>query len=512
MVLLGSVALVPVAILAISSIVLSSNQVTSVVDKRVQTTAAVSSVVVGQQTTNLVALVHSYATRPALAEGVAAGDVGQLEIESNLASLTQAVPGISSSFVTDIHGTLRDVYPLEPSVIGGNFAYREWFTGLLESGRPYVSSAIETREAGHALAVTVTDYIRGPDGRPIGVLAVNYTLDSIRTFAGNVGRAQGITLEVTDRLGTSLTAGGANGLVSLAADPRVRDALDGHSGLLHYAPLLPNGRRGPEELSAYAPVAGTGWTVVASIPQSSAFAGLVRLRITVLGITAVLVIILLAGIVSLHRRLAEQRTQLEGLNLELTSLARRDPLTGVGNRRLLQDDLEVLEARVARHGHAYCMALLDVDHFKSYNDTSGHQAGDDVLRTVATELKHQGRGGDMLYRYGGEEFLYILPAQTLASGIAAAERMRRSVEHLAIPHDRNQAGVVTISAGVAMLDPDNIRSAGEVLRDADQALYRAKELGRNRVEGAASDDEPQEKRTTGLEPATFGLGSQRSTD
>jgi diguanylate cyclase (GGDEF)-like protein len=510
--LLAAVALVPVAILAISSIVLASNQVTSVVDKRVQTTAAVSAVVVGQQTTDLVALVHSYATRPSLAEGVAAGAAGRPLIESNLASLTEAVPGISASFVTDIHGTTRDVFPLEPSIIGTNFAYREWFTGLLESGRPYVSSAIETKEAGHALAVTVTDYIRGPDGHPIGVLGVNYTLDSIRRFAGNVGRAQGITLQVTDRLATSLTAGGGHGLVSLAADPRVRAALNGRSGLLDYAPVLPSGRRGPEELSAYAPVAGTGWTVVASIPQSSAFAGLVRLRITVLGITAVLVVILLAGIMSLHRRLAEQRTELEGLNHELTTLARRDPLTGAGNRRLLQDDLEVLEARVSRHGHGYCMALLDIDHFKSYNDTHGHQAGDEVLRTVSAELKAQGRGGDTLYRYGGEEFLYILPAQSLASGVAAAERMRRSVEHLAIPHARNRAGVLTISAGVAMLDPDTTRSAGDVLKGADEALYRAKALGRNRVEQITPNDEPQEKRTTGLEPATFGLGSQRSTD
>jgi two-component system chemotaxis response regulator CheY len=189
-----------------------------------------------------------------------------------------------------------------------------------------------------------------------------------------------------------------------------------------------------------------------------------------------------ARVTSLHRQLTDQRTELEGLNLGLTSLAQRDPLTGLSNRRVLQEDLEVLEARVVRYGYCYCMALLDIDHFKSYNDSHGHQAGDHVLRTVSAQLKEHIRTGDALYRYGGEEFLCILPEQALTTGIIATQRMRLGVQQLAIHHDVNSAGVVTLSAGVAMLDPDHIRPAGEVLREADQALYRAKQLGRNRVE------------------------------
>jgi two-component system cell cycle response regulator len=201
-----------------------------------------------------------------------------------------------------------------------------------------------------------------------------------------------------------------------------------------------------------------------------------------------------ARVTALHRQLGAHRTELQGLNLELAGLARRDPLTGAGNRRLLQEDLEVLEARVTRHGHAYCMALLDIDHFKAYNDTYGHQAGDHILRAVSAELKDQARGGDTLYRYGGEEFLCILPAQNLASGIVAAERMRRSVEALHIPHEGNPGGVVTVSAGVAMLDPGRIRPAAEVLRGADEALYQAKRLGRNRVEHLIRQAQPSEGR------------------
>jgi diguanylate cyclase (GGDEF)-like protein len=185
------------------------------------------------------------------------------------------------------------------------------------------------------------------------------------------------------------------------------------------------------------------------------------------------------------RELARERAELEGLNHALTAVSRRDPLTGLGNRRALEEDLELLEARVARYGHRYCMALIDVDHFKSYNDTYGHQAGDHVLATVANELGRQARGGDALYRYGGEEFLCIFPEQSLETGMAAVGRMRAGVEQLGVPHARNPAGVLTISAGLAMLDSAKSGSASDLLKRADDALYAAKTLGRNRVEQAA---------------------------
>jgi len=195
-----------------------------------------------------------------------------------------------------------------------------------------------------------------------------------------------------------------------------------------------------------------------------------------------------ARVTALHHQLADQRTQLERLNDELTAVGLRDPLTALGNRRALKEDLERLEARVMRYGHRYCLALLDVDRFKAYNDSYGHQAGDHVLELVAGCLREQARTGDALYRYGGEEFLCIFPEQSPAEAAVAAERMRSGVEELAIPHTGSGAGVLTLSAGVAMLDAGETRSADEVLREADEALYRAKRLGRNRVENAA---EPQ---------------------
>jgi two-component system cell cycle response regulator len=189
-----------------------------------------------------------------------------------------------------------------------------------------------------------------------------------------------------------------------------------------------------------------------------------------------------ARVTALHRQLAQQRDEMKGLNNELMNIARHDALTGLGNRRALKDDLELLEARVARYGHRYCMALIDVDYFKSFNDAYGHQAGDHALQAVAGQLKAEARSGDLLYRYGGEEFLCIFPEQTTESGGLAVERMRAGVQHLAVPHADNPRGVLTVSAGLAMLHPDNSRSASAVLKEADDSLYRAKERGRNRVE------------------------------
>ncbi len=186
-------------------------------------------------------------------------------------------------------------------------------------------------------------------------------------------------------------------------------------------------------------------------------------------------------VTSLHSQLDRQRDELETMNAELTGMSLQDPLTGLGNRRALNQELDRLQVQVHRYGTGYSMALFDLDHFKAYNDTYGHPAGDVVLQTTAAQLREQARGGDTLYRYGGEEFLCIFPEQSLAGGVLAAQRMGAALEALAIPHVGNASGPVTMSAGVAELDPRCPRAADEVLKEADAALYDAKELGRNRV-------------------------------
>jgi two-component system cell cycle response regulator len=184
---------------------------------------------------------------------------------------------------------------------------------------------------------------------------------------------------------------------------------------------------------------------------------------------------------SLHRQLNEQKAELEKLNRELFAMSRRDPLTRLGNRLRLREDLETLGAQAQRYGHSYCAMLCDVDFFKAHNDTYGHLAGDEVLKRVADVISEHLRGGDIAYRYGGEEFLIVLPEQSLESGVSIADRLRRAVEDLMMSHEKNPPGVVTISLGVAALSAGEPKSADDLLKEADEALYRAKESGRNCV-------------------------------
>jgi two-component system, cell cycle response regulator len=189
-------------------------------------------------------------------------------------------------------------------------------------------------------------------------------------------------------------------------------------------------------------------------------------------------------ITELYRELASQQVELERLNSQLFRQARIDGLTQVGNRLKMREDLNVLVARVAERGESFCAVMCDVDHFKLYNDEYGHLQGDEVLKKVASTLLQGCRPNDEVYRYGGEEFLLVMPEQSIEAACAAAERHRARIEQLAIPNIGSPATTVTISAGVAAMTTTR-PSIKEWLEDADGALYRAKQLGRNRVVVAA---------------------------
>ena len=179
-------------------------------------------------------------------------------------------------------------------------------------------------------------------------------------------------------------------------------------------------------------------------------------------------------VVALHRTIEEQRRVLQ-------QQATHDALTGVYNRRRLDGDLADLVARAQRYGHGFCVALLDVDRFKPFNDTYGHLAGDDALRTVAARLQGSVRTGDGVYRYGGEEFVLLLPDQDLARATVAVDRVRRAVRAAAVPSAASEHGVITVSAGVSECTGGPAVSSERRLGSADQALYRAKACGRDRV-------------------------------
>jgi len=275
--------------------------------------------------------------------------------------------------------------------------------------------------------------------------------------------------------------------------------------------------RGVQMVGNMEPMVRSTWSVVAQMPRTQAFAEIAQLRNTTLLTLLVLVLVVGAIAYTLGRlivRPLEQLTQGAGEvaagNLDvdlpvrgggevayltqmfnemvtrvraahdkLERLSETDGLTGLANRRHLMEALDVEEKRGTRYGHAFSLLMIDVDHFKKYNDTHGHQAGDVALTRVGTVLKESIRDVDRAGRYGGEEFAVVLPETPLAAALVVAERIRARMEGEKLPVKSGEASV-TLSIGVAER-PTHAATAAEIVAVADAALYDAKEEGRNKV-------------------------------
>lgn len=167
----------------------------------------------------------------------------------------------------------------------------------------------------------------------------------------------------------------------------------------------------------------------------------------------------------------EMEKQFEQIELQSST----DGLTGLKNRRAFDLRLEEEFSRTTRNAAPLALALLDVDSFKSYNDSFGHPAGDEVLRKLAEIIQRAVRTYDFLARYGGEEFVIIMPGTSHDGALVVAERVRRSVQAASWPNRQ-----ITVSVGVALIEAD-ITTTSQLLECADQALYQSKATGRNRV-------------------------------
>jgi diguanylate cyclase (GGDEF)-like protein len=160
-------------------------------------------------------------------------------------------------------------------------------------------------------------------------------------------------------------------------------------------------------------------------------------------------------------------------------LARTDPLTGINNRRRLFESAEHEFEVAARYQHPLAVMMFDIDHFKKVNDIFGHAAGDQTLQIVTQIAKNELRTADVIGRYGGEEFIILLPMTNAEQAYALAERIREGVGALSLPTPKGNISI-TLSIGIVEISP--AESVEDVFRRADEAMYSAKQAGRNRTE------------------------------
>jgi diguanylate cyclase (GGDEF)-like protein len=366
--------------------------------------------------------------------------------------------------------------------------------------------------------------VQRADGRTVGALAARLNLrgaeQSLRTFVpGTGGRIY--LVGITGNVIVSSIASSAD-LMQTNVGPVLFQRLSKNEGKVSTYESV----SGLDVLGSLKQVPRVGWAVLAEIPTDVAYHQVRQFRDMTLGIvaglllavTAIAYYLALIIVRPLERltkgaaevaegdlavdlptakgevgdltyvfnhmvgRLRESRQQLDAVNEtlrerneELERLSASDSLTGLSNRRVLTQRLSEELLRSQRQKHSFTVVMLDVDHFKKYNDAHGHPAGDEVLKRVANILRTSTRAGDCTARYGGEEFAVLLSGKGADAALQLAERIRERVQE-----EEFLAGGITISAGIAEF-PDHGHTAEAVISSADEALYQAKREGRNRV-------------------------------
>ena len=311
----------PLALLAFFSLTISTDVLRDREKTSLQAEAGLSAAYIAREMAGLREIVESFAHRPQLVNGVADSRRGgsAAAIRLHLSQLQRVRRGIGTTFIARTDGRLVDIVPVTPAIVGRDFRFRDWYRGVRATDRAYVSEAYETQARGHPNVVAVAAPVReltrsGEVGATEAILVAAYRVDQIQAFADRFAIDSGVHLTVTDQRGVALAAKGtrAAGLTSLRADRRVAAALGGRRGVRTVT------HEGETLLSAYAPVPGVGWTVIAETPTATAFAGVDKLRSAVLAISTVLALILLCGVWLLDVALRErQRARDEAVQASL---------------------------------------------------------------------------------------------------------------------------------------------------------------------------------------------------
>ncbi|MBN3745399.1 GGDEF domain-containing protein [Burkholderia sp. Se-20373] len=361
----------------------------------------------------------------------------------------------------------------------GNFGDRTYFTVHRDNPNAglYISDPFASRLRGGSLSVALTRRVSNPDGSFAGIALIAVNLEYFHTLFAGLALGSHGAISLVGRDGIMFmrqpydvrTIG--RDISKAATFRRFMTAPEGsfietstidHVRRLYYFKTLP-----------HLPL-----IIMVAEAEQDIYAAWRRRAITI----GALVATFGAAFIVLSFLLGTQLRRRMRAESELVMLARTDGLTGLNNRRSFGEVLDLEWRRARRARSVFSLLFVDVDRFKAFNDMYGHQAGDDALAAVARCIGDNiRRPADTAARYGGEEFVVILPDTPATGATEIAERIRAAIDGLAIEHAESEFGHVTASIGVASWDPGQEGEVESVIRAADEALYHAKETGRNKV-------------------------------
>jgi len=375
----------------------------------------------------------------------------------------------------------------------GNFAFRDYFTVLRDNPQVglYISKPFIPLIGNRELSIALSRRLNNPDGSFGGVTVILVSARYFKDLFSGLALGPNGTITLFETNGTvvagspdlsadspdsshEVSQGGGSAAFDVAAERQLIAASTADDGSLVTVPAPDHVPR----LYTFKHFAEFPLVLSVGLAESDIYAAWTRRALWI----GSLMLIFGVAFVSLTLMFARQLNQRMRAQAELQLLARTDGLTGLSNRRTLDEILDGEWRRAKRAGSALAVLFVDIDWFKDFNDTYGHQAGDDALIEVALCIMHAiRRPGDRAARYGGEEFLVVLPDTGAAAALAIAEKIHSAVQALAITHQHGAHGRISVSVGVASGTTDDYSSASALVRAADDAMYQAKSTGRDKV-------------------------------
>ncbi|HYI99990.1 MAG TPA: sensor domain-containing diguanylate cyclase [Thermoleophilaceae bacterium] len=396
-------------------------------------------------------------------------------VEEDVFARTVADGGYEAAVLLDGRGRLLRVAPAKPELLGSDMTGRYEHLRRAVAGDATVSKVVPSAARGVPVVAFAVPFTAAGGERRVYSVAYDVATTPLGAYLRNAIPVSPNRVYLIDAAGEVIADNGAE-----LTDVRSLDRID--AALAGALVENPKGSyESPDEgTQRYASrrVPGTPWRIAISVPEETVYASIhgTSRWLAWLAVVGFALGSLLAAL--LFSRLLDSRTRLASANAALDRLSRVDPLTGLHNRRHLEEVLSALVSAGRRHDTSFAVLLIDIDHFKRVNDRYGHRIGDEVLRATAATIDGDLRMEDAVARWGGEEFLVALPGATAECAEAAAERIRAAVaaaEVTAADHDPIR---VTVTIGVAIWTGGPFE---QLVERADAALYLGKAAGRDRV-------------------------------